>query len=124
MNSASAGSAATNYQRARPSNCSGWFLGSLNQWYQIMGSFSSPSLKDKFGTVGGTNLYSNSYWTSSNGTENSSYTKSYSFASNKVFEGNSTQTAYVRAFFAFQVIGDKEECRLKESTWGGSDYCN
>ena len=101
MNSASAGSAATNYQRARPSNCSGWFLGSLNQWYQIMGSFSSPSLKDKFGTVGGTNLYSNSYWTSSNGTENSSYTKSYSFASNKVFEGNSTQTAYVRAFFAF-----------------------
>ena len=101
MNSASAGSAATNYQRARPLNCSGWFLGSLNQWYQIMGSFSSPSLKDKFGTVGGTNLYSNSYWTSSNGTENSSYTKSYSFASNKVFEGNSTQTAYVRAFFAF-----------------------
>lgn len=101
MGPASAKTAASSYKRTRPSNCSAWFLGSKTQWINVNGTFGAANLKTKFGTVGGTNLYSSSYWSSSNGTSNSSNTWSYTFYSYKWLEGNSTQTAYVRAFFAF-----------------------
>ena len=101
MNPSTAKSAASSYIRTRPSNTSSWFLGSYSQWNKIMGSFSSPSLKDRFGTVGGTNLYSSSFWSSTDSWNDSRNTMAFSYSSNKWLEGNSTQTAYVRAFFAF-----------------------
>ena len=101
MNPSTAKSAASSYIRTRPLNSSSWFLGSYSQWNQVMGSFSNPSLKDKFGSVGGTNLYSSSFWSSTYSWKDSSNTMAFSYSSNNWVEGGSTSTAYVRAFFAF-----------------------
>lgn len=101
MNSATAKSAASSYNKARPANSSAWFLASRDQWNQIMTSFSNPSLSGRFGLVGGTGLYSNSYWSSSAGTSDSRNTWAFSFNSNKWLEGNSTSTGYTRSSFAF-----------------------
>ena len=103
MGPASAKTAASSYKRTRPSNCSAWFLASKTQWSNIISTFGYAVLRDKFGTVGGSNLYSGSYWSSTDGTQDSSNTWSYSFHDNshKWSEGRSDQTAYVRSFFAF-----------------------
>lgn len=101
MNPSTAKSAASSYTRTRPSNSSAWFLASKNQWINVNGSFGAANLKTKFGTVGGTNIFSNSYWSSTDGTSDSRNTWSYSFLSYVWSEGFSTSTGYVRAFFAF-----------------------
>lgn len=101
MNPSTAKSAASSYTRTRPSNSSAWFLASKNQWINVNGSFGAANLKTKFGTVGGTNIFSNSYWSSTDGTSDSRNTWSYSFLSYAWSEGISTSTGYVRAFFAF-----------------------
>ncbi len=101
MNPSTAKSAASSYTRTRPSNSSAWFLASKNQWINVNGSFGAANLKTKFGTVGGTNIFSNSYWSSTDGTSDSRNTWSYSFLSYVWSEGISTSTGYVRAFFAF-----------------------
>lgn len=101
MNPSTAKSAASSYTRTRPSNSSAWFLASKNQWINVNGSFGAANLKTKFGTVGGTNIFSNSYWSSTDGTSDSRNTWSYSFLSYAWLEGTSTSTGYVRAFFAF-----------------------
>jgi len=102
MNSASAGNAAPNYKKVCPTSCSGWFLASRSQWNNIFTAMGgSTTLRTLFGTVGGSNMMYNSYWSSTSGTTDSRNMFAYGFAGGGWKEGNSTQTAYVRSVFAF-----------------------
>ena len=78
-----------------------WLLASLEQWQtMISGSKTYTALRDGFSSVGGTNMQSDSYWTSSHSDNQSA--NIYRFSAGTWGRGNKTATSFrVRACLAF-----------------------
>ncbi len=89
-------------QIARPSSTSDWFLPSAYQWNLMKGTNGMSSLadlRDCFSVVGGTNMQSDNYWSSTAESEESAWF--FNFSSDSWNNTKVADEGYVRSVLAF-----------------------
>lgn len=92
--------AIANNSTAAPVGCSAWFLASGYQWGKMLTAAGShTALRDGFYGVGGTNMQSKNYWSSSECDDSQAW--AYVFESGNAGVGFKSSNKYVRSALAF-----------------------